>query len=171
MKPSKDLDEQIDEILERVFSQGVRAGKDIALEKYEDYNAWKRGDEKQQLLAIIEQTKKSYGGCEKCYGKGYATVSSRWTAYDTDTDIGSPGGRYSGGEDFKMKFCDCERGVQLGKLIEQREREARIDGRRAQAEATFDKWHSVNKIEDFGIFAEGQKLTWQYEALHAGKYH
>ena len=55
MKPSKDLDEQIEEILEGVFSQGVRAGKDIALEKYEDYSAWKRGDEKQQLLALIEQ--------------------------------------------------------------------------------------------------------------------
>lgn len=50
-------------------------------------------------------------------------------AYDTDTDIGSPGGRYSGGEDFEMKFCDCERGTQLGKLIEQREREARANTR------------------------------------------
>ena len=58
MKPSKDLDEQINEILEGVFSQGVRAGKDIALEKYEDYNAWKRGDEKQQLLSLIKQTER-----------------------------------------------------------------------------------------------------------------
>ena len=55
MKPSKDLNDQIDKILERVFSQGVRAGKDIALEKYEDYDAWKRGDEKQQLLSLVEQ--------------------------------------------------------------------------------------------------------------------
>ena len=147
MKPSKDLDEQIDEILD---FHANNAG----------YKSWSsKNQARHQLLALIEQTKKSYGGCEKCYGKGYATVSSRWTAYDTDTDIGSPGGMYSGGEDFEMKFCDCERGTQLGKLIEQRERRARIDGRRIQAEATLDKWHSVEKLEDFGIFAEGQKTS------------
>ena len=123
MKPSKDLDEQIDEIVGTFISLKY----DDDTEEYSDGTAERWGAMKHKLLALIEETKKAYGGCEKCYGKGYATVSSRWTAYDTDTDIGSPGGRYSGGEDFEMKFCDCERGAQLGKLVEQREREARTE--------------------------------------------
>ena len=122
MKPSKDLDEILNHLMQYSFDYGKGKISPIS----NDPPLIVARQAKQQLLALIEQTKKSYGGCEKCYGKGYATVSSRWTANDTDTDIGSPGGRYSGGKDFEMKFCDCERGTQLGKLIEQREREARI---------------------------------------------
>jgi len=69
-----------------------------------------------QVAAARVDEAKAYGGCTKCYGKGYATVSDRWLGHDTDTDVGSPGGYVSGGEDFAMKFCSCDRGKQLERL-------------------------------------------------------
>jgi hypothetical protein len=66
-----------------------------------------------------DEIKRAFGGCEKCYGKGYATVNERWSGIDTDTDIGSKGGVVSGGNPFTMKFCTCGRGHQLHDLIEQ----------------------------------------------------
>ena len=104
MKPSKDLDEQIDEILQNHF-------------------------------------------------RGYA---ARFFPEDQD----------NASEIFDSSVEKAKQ--QLLAIIEQREREARVDGRRIQAEATFDKWHSVEKLEGFGTFAEGQKLAWQYEALQKG---
>lgn len=65
----------------------------------------------------VSDTAKAYGGCTNCYGKGYATVNDRWHGHDTDTDIGSPGGYVSGGNANAMKFCKCERGKQLEKLL------------------------------------------------------
>lgn len=64
-------------------------------------------------------TAKAYGGCANCYGKGYATTSDLWSGYDTDEDIGSPGGGVSGGKPIVMKFCTCERGQQLKKWVAQ----------------------------------------------------
>lgn len=63
-----------------------------------------------------QQIAKAYGGCTNCYGKGYATVNDRWVAHDTDQDIGSPGGTFVGGNEFAIKYCDCERGKQLQKM-------------------------------------------------------
>lgn len=63
-----------------------------------------------------ENIAKAYGGCTNCYGKGYATVNDKWIAYDTDQDIGSPGGVTTGGNPNAMKFCTCERGKQLEQL-------------------------------------------------------
>lgn len=76
-----------------------------------------QGETQRQLVEFvleeIAETEKAYGGCHSCYGKGYATVNDKWLAFDTDQDIGSPGGTFSGGEDFAMKFCSCDRGKQL----------------------------------------------------------
>jgi hypothetical protein len=33
----------------------------------------------------ITRTKKAYGNCTNCFGKGYSTVNGRWSGYDTDT--------------------------------------------------------------------------------------
>lgn len=82
------------------------------------------------------------------------TIKDIVTAVDRGEYLGK------GGVDQALKEIEA--------IIEQREREARVDGRRMQAEATFDKWHSVEKLEGFGTFAEGQKLAWQYEALQKG---
>jgi len=46
---------------------------------------------------------------------------------------------------------------------------ARIDGRRIQAEAAFDKWKwfKVNRdIKDFDVFLSGQVDSWRYTANH-----
>lgn len=77
-------------------------------------------DDVTKLLNMLDEAKretaKAYGGCTKCYGKGYATVSGRWHGVDTDQDIGSSGGVVKGGKDFEMKYCTCERGKQLKAL-------------------------------------------------------
>lgn len=57
--------------------------------------------------------------CENCDGKGYATYRSAYSGHDTDTDIGSPGGRYYQPYE-EMRFCVCDRGKQLQQLIRQR---------------------------------------------------
>lgn len=46
-----------------------------------------------------------------------------------------------------------------------REREARIDGRRIQAEATLDKWNDTDPVREylFGKFLEGQVEAHRYE--------
>lgn len=59
-----------------------------------------------------ERVAKAFGGCTKCYGKGYATVM-----------IGEQGFEDFGGEGYielptiKMRFCSCDRGKQLEKLL------------------------------------------------------
>lgn len=70
----------------------------------------------QHTADAVAATEKAYGGCHICYGKGYATVNAQWIGYDTDTDIGSPGGVVRGGNPMSMKYCSCERGKQLEAL-------------------------------------------------------
>jgi hypothetical protein len=60
----------------------------------------------------ITETARAYGGCTKCYGKGYATTIDYLGGVDTDTDIGSPGG-YFKSQNNVMRYCDCDRGKQL----------------------------------------------------------
>lgn len=65
----------------------------------------------------IAAAEKSYGGCHKCYGKGYATTIDYTSGYGTDGDIGG----YEGLIRFKndvMRFCTCDRGKQLKQLIQ-----------------------------------------------------
>lgn len=55
---------------------------------------------------------KAFGGCEKCYGKGYGTQTLFTTAHadfigDETTHTKMP----------TMVFCDCERGLQLKRII------------------------------------------------------
>lgn len=67
----------------------------------------------QGMIKEYDELDAAYGGCHNCYGKGYASVNDMWSGNDTDQDIGSPGGRVSGGNPNAMKFCKCERGKQL----------------------------------------------------------
>lgn len=50
---------------------------------------------------IREQAEKAYGGCHNCYGKGYATQSSRASGRGVSWDTSG------------IKYCDCARGKQL----------------------------------------------------------
>lgn len=49
------------------------------------------------LLQAIAETENAFGGCTKCYGKGYATVDRT---------------------QLEIKFCSCDRGQQLCKILE-----------------------------------------------------
>lgn len=46
----------------------------------------------------VEQLKKAFGGCEKCYGKGYATQLM--------------------GDEEQVNTCVCDRGKQIDKMLE-----------------------------------------------------
>ena len=63
-----------------------------------------------------EEIEKAYGGCHKCYGKGYATVSDGTIGYE---DFGGEG--FKTPITTKMKFCTCERGKQLAELSKPQE--------------------------------------------------
>lgn len=68
------------------------------------------------ILALIEKEKtaiaKAYGGCTKCYGKGYATICDGTIGYE---DFGGDGFRTP--ITTKMKFCSCSRGEQLSAIL------------------------------------------------------
>lgn len=54
----KELREKLNSLFESVFSQGVRAGKDVATETYEDFNAWLKGDEIDEIMKLITADRK-----------------------------------------------------------------------------------------------------------------
>lgn len=75
---------------------------------------------KQALLSwkqrAVDEVEKAYGGCHKCYGKGYASYKTQHTGYGTDGDIGGFEGHYKRDIPIEMKFCSCDRGKQLSEL-------------------------------------------------------
>jgi len=50
------------------------------------------------VTVTADEMKKAFGGCEKCYGKGYATQIR--------------------GEEMGVNTCTCERGKQIDSLLE-----------------------------------------------------
>lgn len=67
---------------------------------------------KKEATHLIDRVIVSFGGCEKCYGKGYGTETVHATTFpDFEGDI----------EITKqmpvMNFCACARGQQLRKLV------------------------------------------------------
>lgn len=71
----------------------------------------------------VKETEKAYGGCRNCFGKGYSTVIEYASGYDTDQDIGSPGGKVHYRKP-DIRFCTCDRGKQLEKQVKTAVREA-----------------------------------------------
>lgn len=61
---------------------------------------------------IARTIEKSYGGCQKCYGKGYSTRGFNEVGAD---DFGGEG--YAKIGQVEMRFCSCDRGKQLGELL------------------------------------------------------
>lgn len=62
---------------------------------------------------LIEKTAKAFGGCTKCYGKGYST-QMEWASGRGDF-IGDPDVEKS--LDL-FKPCECDRGNQFAKIIQ-----------------------------------------------------
>lgn len=63
------------------------------------------------MMLEVRQLIRAFGGCERCYGKGYGT-----------TMVGIQGAEDFGGESFletaseRVSFCKCSRGQQLKRL-------------------------------------------------------
>jgi hypothetical protein len=60
----------------------------------------------------IKDTEKAFGGCKKCYGKGYSTVIDFTTSHADfigDKTYSKPNN--------PMRFCSCDRGNQLKSLL------------------------------------------------------
>lgn len=90
--------------------------EDEIMESHKGEN-WRKGY--QTGVAEIE---KAYGGCKKCYGKGYSTVLEH---------ISGGHGRSTVFEQLpRMHFCSCERGKGLQKEMELRNAELvkRVEG-------------------------------------------
>lgn len=66
--------------------------------------SWRKGYQK----GISEATK-AFGGCTKCYGKGYGT-KTEWAVAARE--------RFSK-KLFSISYCKCDRGKQLIKIIEE----------------------------------------------------
>lgn len=63
----------------------------------------------------LSEVDRAYGGCHNCYGKGHETKQKFVTG---------------GGKKWKtspVKYCDCDRGVQLEQLLHREKLKARID--------------------------------------------
>ena len=75
-------------------------------------------DFKQALTSVYEEGEKNaakaFGGCKKCYGKGYSTVIDS-TTYHADF----PGDKTYTKPNNPMRFCSCDRGEQLEALTNQ----------------------------------------------------
>ncbi len=82
---------QLESIVEMVYNAGIKRG---AKDK-------------------VEEVSKAFGGCTRCYGKGYATVRYGFNAHADF--IGDKSYKY--GKKTHMEFCNCDRGKQLEELI------------------------------------------------------
>lgn len=85
-----------------------RNGKLPAQAAMERIKAW--GDK-----AVLE-TVKAYGACTNCYGKGYSTVRHSETYRGATHNMRT-----------EMKFCNCDRGEQLARLMGEAVLKTRID--------------------------------------------
>lgn len=89
--------------------KGAQEEKDMT-ELFED----KKGDREEIRQQAITETEKAFGGCKKCYGKGYSTEHiGKTTAF----------GDFEGEKDYtvsnphiEIRYCSCERGKELHKI-------------------------------------------------------
>lgn len=104
MEPNN-WEDKMREYIDKFFVQKAKGMKNLDREVVIDYV--------RNLLTQQEaRLKQAFGGCTKCYGKGYATHMQQLTGYDD-----------FGGEGFQEKpkvhitYCSCDRGKQLAKLV------------------------------------------------------
>ena len=91
----------------------------------------------QTLEEQTSKTKKAYGGCELCYGKGYSTqiVGTRIsTDFEGDKEVITP-------HVIHMNFCTCERGKHLEGLI-------LVEIKKAKKEERLDIKNKLTQIDE-----------------------
>lgn len=96
---------------------------------------------------------KAYGGCHKCYGKGYSTV---WSGVSGSADfIGDRS--YVTQPKNNIKYCTCDRGTQLKQLI--------VRERRETASAIFNLAHEYAQQDTTMIGSEDLRHYHYYNAI------
>lgn len=92
-------------------------GSDTMLINYKELILFISSVEQAAITRTKQETEKAFGGCTKCYGKGYATVSEYMSGRG-DYDMGQ--GRVVIDEKMPiMRFCSCSRGEALKKEVSQ----------------------------------------------------
>jgi len=106
------VETKIEEILKENFEYVILQRNSEFCIQGEDFNDIKeiyRATE--ELLALFStqqaQIEKAFGGCRKCYGKGYSTWRHGETYRGKTSNMRND-----------IKFCDCERGEQLQDILE-----------------------------------------------------
>lgn len=115
----KTLNEELEDVLQT--EKALEWVRNLKTHGYSE--SWKGGYEKayeevknstQSLKNLIQQRdvdlEKAYGGCHKCYGKGYSTVIE-------GTEVMNHNYHYHTVRPYKqVKYCSCDRGKQLAEL-------------------------------------------------------
>jgi len=65
-----------------------------------------------KLTQAIEETQKAFGGCMKCYGKGYSTQMVQEIGAE---DFGNDG--YVKDPEMVINPCSCDRGKQIKDIL------------------------------------------------------
>lgn len=108
--------------LEETIKDQLETTLDELFPKIEEEGERKRANKRGAALVLyseslieIKKLIRAFGGCEKCYGKGYGTQTLNYRGRG-ESDIGQ-GDVVVDEKAPTMVFCDCERGKQLKKLI------------------------------------------------------
>jgi hypothetical protein len=102
----------IQAILEELYDDGYSQAKIDRTPDGDEIIDYKNKDiarAEQAIQQEIDRAEKAFGGCKKCYGKGYATVRKGNTYHGKTYDLKT-----------HLIFCTCERGKQLEELLEAR---------------------------------------------------
>lgn len=99
---------------------------------------------RQALTTISQKTKKAYGNCDLCFGKGYSTQLENYSGRG-ESDIGQGGIEVRGQTPYYLP-CSCDRGKQIKEMIEKA---------REEAEYTIHEVHGEG-----GRTVDGQTLYW-----------
>lgn len=102
------IDERLEELVSEVATKAM-IGMQLAMHDGSSKHHEKVLDEAKQALKTeiaraVEETEKAFGGCKKCYGKGYQSA------------IKSTVSRLGKHTKLEMVYCSCDRGLQLSEL-------------------------------------------------------
>lgn len=120
-KPSKTVEEHVVETIPGGTRVRCSCGKEMGthneISQHKDWHMKKQIMESSLVTEAERATAKAYGGCKICYGKGYSTTIEGTIGYE---DFGDDGFETPPHE--QMKFCECDRGKQLERLLKPTEK-------------------------------------------------
>lgn len=96
-----DYEALVDFIRKLLASQRQEINNSWLHQKANEHDKRIREDERQK----VEEMEKAYGNCHKCYGKAYSTGTGSFASDGKPIPI--------------VEYCDCQRGKQLKKFVEE----------------------------------------------------